>query len=109
MIICMEILFLVRMDNNPLTYVTTSAKLHAAGHRWLAALSNCDFKIENTCGKSNDDADGLSRQPLNPAKETVLISDVIKKICNSALVKSDVLSLAESVNISGDICQEINS
>uniref|UniRef100_A0A3B5QV78 ribonuclease H n=1 Tax=Xiphophorus maculatus TaxID=8083 RepID=A0A3B5QV78_XIPMA len=29
--------FTVRTDNNPLTYVLTTAKLSAAGHRWLAA------------------------------------------------------------------------
>jgi hypothetical protein len=43
----------------------------AASHRWLAALSNYDFKIVYRCEKSNADADGLSRQPRNPAKETV--------------------------------------
>jgi hypothetical protein len=42
----------------------------------------------------------LNRRSRNPAKETVLISDVIKAMFNSALVKSDVLPLAESVVIS---------
>ena len=32
--------FLVCTDNNPLTYVLSSAKLDATGHRWLAALSH---------------------------------------------------------------------
>ena len=32
--------FTVRTDNNPLTYVLTTAKLDATGHRWLAALSS---------------------------------------------------------------------
>ena len=31
-------------DNNPLTYVFTTAKLGATGHRWLAELSNYNFK-----------------------------------------------------------------
>lgn len=31
--------FMVLSDNNPLTYVLTSAKLDAVGHSWLAALS----------------------------------------------------------------------
>jgi len=48
-------------DNNPLTYVTTSAKLDATGHRWLAALSAYNFSIKYKCGKSNSDADALSR------------------------------------------------
>ena len=32
--------FQVFTDNNPLTYVLTTAKLDATGHRWVAALSN---------------------------------------------------------------------
>ncbi|KAL0150798.1 hypothetical protein M9458_053880, partial [Cirrhinus mrigala] len=55
--------FVVMTDNNPLTYVLTSARLDAAGHRWLAALSNFDFSIEYRAGKRNQDTDGLSRRP----------------------------------------------
>ncbi len=49
--------FVVMTDNNPLTYVLTSARLHAAGHRWLAALSNFDFSIEYRAGKRNQDTE----------------------------------------------------
>ena len=52
--------FLVRTDNNPLTYVLTSAKLDATGHRWLAALASFDFEIEYTPGVSNQDADDIA-------------------------------------------------
>lgn len=38
--------FTVRTDKNPLTYVLTTAKLNATGHRWLAALSTYDFGIQ---------------------------------------------------------------
>ena len=55
--------FSVYTDNNPLTYVLTSAKLDATGHRWLAALGSYDFKLIYRSGKSNADADGLSRRP----------------------------------------------
>jgi len=48
-------------DNNPLTYVLTSAKLDATGQRWLAALSNYTFTTRYRAGKNNADADGLSR------------------------------------------------
>ena len=37
--------FVVFTDNNPITYVLTSAKLDATGHRWLAALSAYNFSI----------------------------------------------------------------
>lgn len=55
--------FEVRTDNNPLTYVLTSAKLDATGHRWLAALSVYDFSLKYRPGNQNVDADALSRRP----------------------------------------------
>lgn len=55
--------FTVVTDNNPLTCVLSSAKLDAAGHWWLAALSNFNFSIQYRAGKRNQDADGLSRRP----------------------------------------------
>ncbi|KAJ8399615.1 hypothetical protein AAFF_G00410260 [Aldrovandia affinis] len=53
--------FTVRTDNNPVTYVLTTAKLNATGHRWLAALALYDFDIQYRPGKNNIDADLLSR------------------------------------------------
>ena len=53
--------FQVFTDNNPLTYILTTAKLDATGHRWVAALSNCTFSITYKPGKNNKDADALSR------------------------------------------------
>lgn len=61
--------FTVLTDNNPLTYVLTSAKLDAAGHRWLAALSTYRFEIKYRPGNTNQDADGLSRRPQEPSQE----------------------------------------
>lgn len=61
--------FTVLTDNNPLTYVLTSAKLDAAGHRWLAALSTFRFNIKYRAGHTNRDADGLSRRPHAPPQE----------------------------------------
>ena len=55
--------FKVFTDNNPLTYILTSARLDATGQRWLAALANYDFSIQYRPGKKNADADGLSRRP----------------------------------------------
>ena len=53
--------FQVLTDNNPLTYVLTTAKLDATGHRWAAALSNYTFSIYYKPGRNNTDADALSR------------------------------------------------
>ncbi len=53
--------FTVHMDNNPLTYVLTSAKVDAMGQCWLAALSCHKFTIKYRTGKKNIDANALSR------------------------------------------------
>lgn len=51
----------VYTDSNPLTYVLTTAKLDATGHRWLAHLSSYDLTLHYKPGASNVDADALSR------------------------------------------------
>ena len=38
-------MFDVFTDNNPLTYVLTTAKLDVLGHRWIAGLANYNFHI----------------------------------------------------------------
>ena len=53
--------FQVFTDNNPLTYVLTTAKLDATGYRWVAALSNYTFSITYKPGRGQVDADALSR------------------------------------------------
>lgn len=57
--------FMIYTDNNPLTYVMSSAKLNAVGHRWVGELSDFRFEIKYRPGKTNIDADTLSRMPLN--------------------------------------------
>ncbi len=57
--------FVVYTDNNPLTYVLTTAKLNATGHRWVAELVDYNFTIRYCPGKNNSDADGLSGMPLD--------------------------------------------
>lgn len=57
--------FEVVTDNNPLTYVNTTAKLDATGQRWMAALANYNFTPLYREGRNNSDADGLSRIVLD--------------------------------------------
>ena len=49
-------------DNNPLTYVLSSAKLNATRSRWVADFH---FTIRYRPGKENVDADSLSRMPVD--------------------------------------------
>ena len=52
--------FDVFTDNNPLTYVLTTVKLDAMGHRWVASLGSYYFDLHYKPGKKNP-ADPLSR------------------------------------------------
>ena len=88
--------FEVFTDNNPLTYVLTSAKLDACGQRWVAKLANYNF--------SNTEADALSRIKWPEAlSDNVDIDNgcmdthVINAILTGAVTKS---SLIESVSCS---------
>ena len=38
--------FLVKTDNNPLTYIMSTPNLDATGHRWVSALAKFDFQLE---------------------------------------------------------------
>ena len=66
-------------DNNPLTYVLTTAKLDATGHRWVAALSNYTFSIIYKPGKGHKDADALSHIRWPEAME--LDSQTVHAVC----------------------------
>ena len=99
--------FEVFTDNNPLTYVLTSAKLDACGQRWVAKLANYNFSIKYRCGVSNTEADALSRIKWPEAISEKLDLDngcmdthVINAILTGAVSKS---SLIESVSCSTDV------
>lgn len=53
----------VYTDNNPLSHLST-AKLGAVEQRWASELANFDYVIKYKPGKSNGNADALSRQYL---------------------------------------------
>lgn len=79
--------FICLTDNNPMTYVLTTAKLDATSQRWVAALAMYDFDILYRSGLKNMDADSMSRHPelKKHSKDMEVISeDVIKSICKSA-------------------------
>ena len=57
--------FTVLTDNNPLIYIHTS-HLGAAQIHWLSDLTLFTFEIKYRARKSNQAADALSQQPVNP-------------------------------------------
>ena len=52
--------FLVKTDNNPLTYIMTTPNLNATGHQWVRALARFNCQLEYQKGCDNTMADVLS-------------------------------------------------
>ena len=77
---------IVYTDNNPLSHLT-SAKLCAAEQRWAAQLASFDFDIKYRSGRSNQNADALSRQcPPGPQDiEAMLPGTAMPKPLQQAL------------------------
>lgn len=127
--------FKVVTDSNPLTYVLTSAKLDATSYRWLSALSTFSFTLQYRPGKSNIDADGLSRRPhgmltndgisqkeqerihqftlhhLPEDDDSIMVpTDVVQAISEKHLVRTaedgDYIPLIESISVSSDAIPE---
>ena len=88
--------FTVYTDNNPLTYVLTSAKLDATGHRWLSELSNYDFNIIYRPGKQGQDADALSRMHSD---SELIAKDSVKAICHSVYTEGLVDSITMDTEV----------
>ena len=76
--------FDVYTDNNPLTYVLMTAILDAMGHRWIAGLANYNFNLHYWSGKSNMEADALSRIDWGKANKT-FPADSIQAIVTATL------------------------
>lgn len=74
--------FTVFSDNNPLTYVMSTARIDATGHRWVAEMADFNFEIRYKPGLANKNADGLSRMPLD--------IDRYMSSCSNQMSKEDI-------------------
>ena len=85
--------FRVYTDNNPLTYVLTSAKLNATGLRWIGELADFNFDIRYSPGKTHVDADSFSRIPFDfetyMKSCTELSPEVIQAVTHAAQVQDN--------------------
>ena len=73
--------FLIRTDNNLLTYVLTTPNLDTVRHRWVAAMVGYNFEIQYMCGSDNKVADALSRVGEH------LDEDDIKELLDQSAIK----------------------
>ena len=79
--------FLVKTDNNPLTYIFTTPHLDAVGHRWVQQLAGFNFTIEYVKGRNNGAADALSRLRRGKLEERqTLEADDVKALMNGAMM-----------------------
>lgn len=84
----------MRTDNNPLTYVLSTAKLSAAGHRWLSALSTYDFDVKYRPGRHNIDADLLSRNMPDESQEEweTIPQNGVRSICKQICIPGSLIN-----------------
>ena len=73
-------------DNNPLTYILTTAKLDATRPIWVAGVANYNFKIFYRSGKLNVEADALSQIPWENTRVHHMEPLVVKTMLQSKLV-----------------------
>ena len=115
--------FDVYTNNNPLTYVLPTAKLDANGHRWITSLANNNFHIHYKSGKSNVEADALSRIDWKRCDETIQANSIqaivaaattgdianieavfcsMQAIESFLLITSDTIALSKAITRSSD-------
>ena len=80
--------FDIYTDNKPLMYILSTAKLDAMGHRWIAGLANYNFHIHYKSGKSNVEADVLSRIDWEKYHETIQAIVVVGIAGDSATIEA---------------------
>ena len=93
--------FLVRMDNNPLTYIMTTPNLDATGHQWVGALARFSFELEYQKGHDNTVADTLSQVT------TRLDLDMVKSILDGVMLGTvHQAKIHNPTVVEGDYCLE---
>ena len=104
--------FVVRTDNNPLTYIFSSANLDAAGQCWVACLASYNFSLEYQKGKDNTVADFLSL--MNECLPEEEVQEYLNKIPYpeiKAVLNNAITSIKEhaeqGVQLSPD-CQDVS-
>ena len=82
--------FVVRTNNNPLTYVLTTPNLDATVHRWVGTLDSFEFSLGYQKGMDNGAADVLSQVPVNDNCVTV------QSLLKGAVIRTTDRSKAEA-------------
>lgn len=97
---------MVFIDNNPLTYVLTSAKLNATGGRWVSELAEFRFIIRYCLGKENIDADSLSWMPVDLETTMTECTEEFSPDCVGAVVLAVEIQCNANVFLA-EACQSV--
>ena len=94
--------FVVRTNNNPLTYMLMMPNLDATGHRWVGTLAPFQFELEYQKGIDNGAVDALSRVPINHSRQTIqsLLKGVIVGTSNRGEAEANKGLLEEHERLS---------
>ena len=97
--------FVVRTDNNLLTYVLTMPNLDTTGHQWVGKLASFQFELEYQKGTDNGAADALSWVPISHSWQTVqsLLEGVIVGTSNRGEAKANEGLLEEHERLSWEV------
>lgn len=91
--------FVVYTDNNQLSYLQTTAKLGATEMRWAAELAQFTFTIKYRSGRSNRNADALSRKVSHGKEPPVARLEEMDCDCLQALGKGAGTCILECVRV----------
>ena len=99
---------IVYTDNNPLTYVLSSAKLDCTSHRWLSDLASFNLELKYKTGKTNIDADCLSRLPQSHSMSHIVQNTPdypfsINQDCFQAIASQNSPNLIETLTMSNQV------
>ena len=98
--------FAVYTDNNPLAY-TSTAKLDAKGHRWVAGLANYKFNIHYQSEKLNVEAEIQYRIQWNEVVTCEAVQVVIVNV--TQCITSPVENYSNSVAVLDALQHEIEN
>ena len=98
--------FVVRTDNNPLTYIFSSANLDAVGQLWVARLASYNFSLEYQKGKDNMVANFLSQ--MNERLPEEIPYPEVKAVLDNAItpIKEHAEQGVWPSSDCQDVCQE---
>ena len=89
---------IVFTDNNPLSHLP-SAKLGATEQRWAAQLAIFDFELKYRSGRSNTNADALSRKPESASStvDQLLPGTSVPSVLQEATAPASGVKVTQSI------------